>query len=157
MYPNIVIRAALESDVDALADLIARLKRLNGEFDPLLKPAENLLAASKEYVKSKISSPSSVVLVAEVDGRAVGVIVGDVEDRLFYEPRMAGIIREFYVLPEFRRKGLGKRMMSEAMDALRRKGAQMIMADFPALNEISIEFYKKMNFRPIESIYAKEV
>ncbi|KUO85661.1 GNAT family N-acetyltransferase [Thermoproteus sp. CP80] len=157
MYPNIVIRAALESDVDALADLIARLKRLNGEFDPLLKPAENLLAASKEYVKSKISSPSSVVLVAEVDGRAVGVIVGDVEDRLFYEPRMAGIIREFYVLPEFRRKGLGKRMMSEAMDALRRKGAQMIMADFPALNEIAIEFYKKMNFRPIESIYAKEV
>ncbi|KUO86871.1 MAG: GNAT family N-acetyltransferase [Thermoproteus sp.] len=157
MYPNIVIRAALESDVDALADLIARLKRLNGEFDPLLKPAENLLAASKEYVKSKISSPSSVVLVAEVDGRAVGVIVGDVEDRRFYEPRMAGIIREFYVLPEFRRKGLGKRMMSEAMDALRRKGAQMIMADFPALNEIAIEFYKKMNFRPIESIYAKEV
>jgi ribosomal protein S18 acetylase RimI-like enzyme len=157
MYPNIVIRAALESDVDALADLIARLKRLNGEFDPLLKPAENLLAASREYVKSKISSPSSVVLVAEVDGRAVGVIVGDVEDRLFYEPRMAGIIREFYVLPEFRRKGLGKRMMSEAMDALRRKGAQMIMADFPALNEIAIEFYKKMNFRPIESIYAKEV
>ncbi len=157
MYPNIVIRAALESDVDALADLIARLKRLNGEFDPLLKPAENLLAASKEYVKSKISSPSSVVLVAEVDGRAVGVIVGDVEDRRFYEPRMAGIIREFYVLPEFRRKGLGKRMMSEAMDALRRKGAQMIMADFPALNEIAIEFYKKMNFRPIQSIYAKEV
>ncbi|MGC8972970.1 MAG: GNAT family N-acetyltransferase [Thermoproteus sp.] len=157
MYPNIVIRAALESDVDALADLIARLKKLNGEFDPLLRPAENLLAVSKEYIKSKISSPSSVVLVAEIDGRAVGVVVGDVEDRLFYEPRMAGIIREFYILPEFRRKGLGKRMMSEIMDALRRKGAQMIMADFPALNEIAIEFYKKMNFRPIESIYAKEV
>ncbi len=157
MYPNLVIRPALESDVDALADLVARLKRLNGEFDPLLKPAENLLSVSKEYVKSKLASTSSVVLVAEIDGKIVGVVIGDVEDRLFYEPRMAGVIKEFYILPEFRRRGLGKRMMNEIMDALRKKGAQMIMADFPALNEIAIEFYKKMNFRPIESIYAKEM
>ncbi len=157
MYPNLVVRPALESDVDALADLIARLKRLNGEFDPLLKPAENLLSISKEYIKSKISSPNSVVLVAEIEGKVVGVVVGDVEDRLFYEPRMAGVIREFYILPEFRRKGLGKRMMNEVMDALRKKGAQMITAEFPALNEIAIEFYRKMNFRPIESTYAKEM
>ncbi|MEZ0249038.1 MAG: GNAT family N-acetyltransferase [Thermoproteus sp.] len=157
MYPNIVIRAALESDVDAVADLIARLKRLNGEFDPLLKPVDDLVSASKDYAKSKISSPTSVVLVAEIDGKVIGVVVGDVEDRLFYEPRLAGVIREFYILPEFRRKGLGKRMMNEVIDALKRKGAQMIMADFPALNEIAVEFYKKLNFRPIESIYAKEV
>ncbi|MEL9991118.1 MAG: GNAT family N-acetyltransferase [Thermoproteus sp.] len=157
MYPNIVIRAALESDVDAVADLITRLKRLNGEFDPLLKPVDNLASVSKDYVKSKITSPTSVVLVAEVDGRVIGVVIGDVEDRIFYEPRLAGVIREFYILPEFRRKGLGKRMMNEVMDALKRKGAQMIMADFPALNEIAVEFYKKLNFRPVQSIYAKEV
>lgn len=157
MYPSLVIRAALDGDVDALADLVARLKRLNGEFDPLLKPADNLISVSKEYVRSKISSSNSVVLVAEIDGKVVGVVIGDLEDRLFYEPRIAGVIKEFYILPEYRRKGLGKRMLNEIIEALRKKGAQMIMADFPALNEIAIEFYKKMNFRPIESIYAKEV
>ncbi|CCC82120.1 GNAT family N-acetyltransferase [Thermoproteus tenax] len=156
MYPNIVIRLALESDVDAVADLVARLKRLNGEFDPLLKPVDNILSVSKEYVKSKIASSTSVVLVAEVDGKIIGVVIGDIEDRVFYEPRMAGVIREFYILPEYRRKGLGKRMLSEISDSLKRKGAQVIMADFPALNEIAIEFYKRMNFRPVDSVYAKE-
>ncbi|MBP1449674.1 MAG: GNAT family N-acetyltransferase, partial [Thermoproteus sp.] len=137
MYPNVVIRQAIESDVDALADLVARLKRLNGEFDPLLKPVDNILSVAKDYVKSKIASKDSVVLVAEIDGRIVGLILGDVVDRVFYEPRIAGVIREFYIMPEYRRKGLGKRMMSEMADALRRRGAQIIMADFPSLNEIS--------------------
>lgn len=157
MYPNMVIRQAMEGDVDALADLVARLKRLNGEFDPLLKPVDNILSVAKDYIKSKIASKDSVVLVAEIDGRIVGLILGDVEDRVFYEPKIAGVIREFYIMPEYRRKGLGKRMMSEMADALRRRGAQIIMADFPSLNEIAVEFYKKMNFRPIESMYAKEI
>ncbi|MFB6490850.1 MAG: GNAT family N-acetyltransferase [Thermoproteus sp. AZ2] len=156
MYPNVVIRAAVENDVDSIADLVARLKRLNGEFDPLLKPVDNISSVAKEYVKSKISSSSSVVLVAEVDGRIIGAVIGDIEDRLFYEPRISGVIREFYIMPEYRRKGLGKRMMSEVIDAMKRRGAQVILADFPSLNEIAVEFYKKMGFRPVDSVYAKE-
>jgi hypothetical protein len=47
--------------------------------------------------------------------------------------------------------------MIEGVEMLRKKGAEVIMASFPALNEIAINFYKKIGFRPVEYLFAKEV
>ncbi|ABO08005.1 GNAT family N-acetyltransferase [Pyrobaculum calidifontis] len=157
MYPTVVIRPARREDLDAITQLIVRLKRLNAEFDPLLEVVPEIVEASRKYVENALESPSSVVLVAVEGDRIVGVFKGDVEDRIFYKPRYAGVIREFYVLPEYRRKGIGKRLMMEGIELLRKKGAELIMASFPALNEIAVNFYKKMNFRPIEYLFAKEI
>ena len=157
MYPTVVIRPARREDLDAITQLIVRLKRLNAEFDPLLEVVPEIVEASRKYVENALESPSSVVLVAVEGDRIVGVFKGDVEDRIFYKPRYAGVIREFYVLPEYRRKGIGKRLMMEGIELLRKKGAELIMASFPALNEIAVNFYKKMNFRPIEYLFAKGI
>jgi len=157
MYPTVVIRPARKEDLDAITQLIVRLKRLNAEFDPLLEVAPEIVELSRKYVENALESPSSVVLVAVEGDKIVGVFKGDVEDRIFYKPRYAGVIREFYVLPEYRRKGIGKRLMMEGIELLRKKGAELIMASFPALNEIAVNFYKKMNFRPIEYLFAKEI
>jgi len=157
MYPTVVIRPARKEDLDAITQLIVRLKRLNAEFDPLLEVAPEIVELSRKYVENALESPSSVVLVAVEGDKIVGVFKGDVEDRIFYKPRYAGVIREFYILPEYRRKGIGKRFMMEGIELLRKKGAELIMASFPALNEIAVNFYKKMNFRPIEYLFAKEI
>jgi len=157
MYPTVVIRPARKEDLDAITQLIVRLKRLNAEFDPLLEVAPEIVEVSRKYVENALESPSSVLLVAVEGDKIVGVFKGDVEDRIFYKPRYAGVIREFYILPEYRRKGIGKRLMMEGIELLRKKGAELIMASFPALNEIAVNFYKKMNFRPIEYLFAKEI
>jgi len=157
MYPTVVIRPARREDLDAITQLIVRLKRLNAEFDPLLEVAPEVVEVSRKYVENALESPSSVVLIAVEGDKIVGVFKGDVEDRIFYKPRYAGVIREFYILPEYRRKGIGKRLMMEGIELLRKKGAELIMASFPALNEIAVNFYKKMNFRPIEYLFAKEI
>jgi len=157
MYPTVVIRPARREDLDAITQLIVRLKRLNAEFDPLLEVVPEIVEVSHKYVENALESPSSVLLVAVDGDKVVGVFKGDVEDRIFYKPRFAGVIREFYVLPEYRRKGIGKRLMMEGIELLRKKGAELIMASFPALNEIAVNFYKKMNFRPIEYLFAKEI
>ena len=157
MYPTVVIRPARREDLDAITQLIVRLKRLNAEFDPLLEVVPDIVEVSRKYVENALESPSSVVLVAVEGDKVVGVFKGDVEDRIFYKPRYAGVIREFYVLPEYRRKGIGKRLMMEGIEHLRKKGAELILAAFPALNEIAVNFYKKMKFRPIEYLFAKEI
>jgi ribosomal protein S18 acetylase RimI-like enzyme len=157
MYPSIVIRLATKEDLDSATQLVVRLKRLNAEFDPLLEVVPDIEQAARKYLENAMASSTSVLLVAVEGTKIVGLLKGDVEDRIFYRPKYAGIIREFYVLPEYRRKGIGKRLMMEGVEQLRKKGAEVIMASFPALNEIVINFYKKIGFRPVEYLFAKEV
>ncbi|MCX8137845.1 GNAT family N-acetyltransferase [Pyrobaculum aerophilum] len=157
MYPTVVIRLATKEDLDSAVQLVVRLKRLNAEFDPMLEVVPDIEQAARKYLENALNSPSSVLLVAAEGSKVVGLLKGDVEDRIFYKPRYAGVIKEFYILPEYRRKGIGKRLMMEGVEQLRKKGAEIIMASFPALNEIAINFYKKMGFRPIEYLFAKEV
>jgi len=157
MYPSVVIRPATKEDLDSAIQLVIRLKRLNAEFDPLLEVAPDIEQTARKYLENAMVSSTSVLLVAVEGTKVIGLLKGDVEDRIFYRPKYAGIIREFYVLPEYRRKGIGKRLMMEGVEQLRKKGAEVIMASFPALNEIAINFYKKMGFRPVEYLFAKEV
>lgn len=156
MYPTIVIRTAVREDLEAVTRLVVRLKRLNAEFDPMLEIAPDIEEVTRKYLEEALSTPNSVLLVAIEDSKVVGILKGDVVDRIFYKPKYVGVIKEFYILPEYRRKGIGKRLMVEGISQLRKKGAEAIMASFPALNEIAINFYKKMGFRPIEYLFAKE-
>lgn len=148
-------RRATLADLDRLVDLNVRLKRLNEEFDPLLKIRDDIHEISRKYLSEAISSPNSIVVVAEDNGRVVGFLKADIRERIFYKPKTEGNIVEFYLLPEYRRKGIGAAFLEYAMDLLRQR-AEIITAEFPSLNEIAVEFYTRLKFRGIVSIYARE-
>ncbi len=152
---DIEIRDAKPEDINSVVELVIRLKRLNEEFDPLFKTRDDIAIHTKEYVESALGSESSVIVVAERKGKVVGVVKADIVDRIFYEPRIEGRIRELYVLPEFRRNGLGKRLIEAIIDRLKNR-VDMITAEFPTLNEIAVRFYNKLGFRSIMSNYAIE-
>jgi ribosomal protein S18 acetylase RimI-like enzyme len=150
-----IFRPAQPSDLDRLVDLNIRLKRLNEEFDPLLKIRDDIQDISRKYLSDAMSSPNSLVVVAEDDGRVVGFIKADVRERIFYKPKMEGNIVEFYLLPEYRRKGLGASFLEYTIELLKER-AEIITAEFPSLNEIATKFYTRLRFRSIISVYARE-
>ncbi len=152
---QVVFRKAEPRDIASLIDLNIRLKRLNEEFDPLLRVRGDIAEISRKYFENAINSSDSLVAVAEDGGRVVGFIKADIRERLFYEPRIEGNIVEFYLLPEYRRKGIGARLLDYAVKLLKEK-AEIITAEFPSLNEIAVEFYTRRGFRGIVSIYARE-
>lgn len=153
---GIKIREGAEKDVEEIASLLIRLKRLNGEFDPLLKVRGDALEKAKDLARKALKERDDLVLVAEKKGKVVGLINATLREREFYEPRLEGAIIDFYVLPEFRRTGLGKRIMNEAVKKLKSRGAEIITAEFPSQNRIASSFYEKLGFRAIVSIYAKQ-
>ncbi|MDA4111703.1 MAG: GNAT family N-acetyltransferase [Thaumarchaeota archaeon] len=152
---EVVIRDIKTEEIGRAAELIAKLKRLNGEFDPLLKTAEKLDDDALRTVKKAMANEDSVVLVASSSGRVVGVVKADIKDRTYYEPRIEGAIVEFYILPEFRRGSLGRDLLSSITDRLKKKGAELITAEFPSQNEIAKRFYTKLGFRSLTNVYAK--
>ncbi|GGP20501.1 N-acyltransferase [Thermocladium modestius] len=154
----ITIREAGEKDMDKMVDLVVRLKRLNEEFDPLFKVSNDAAEQAKKYLEECSSNKDrKLLMIAETDsGDVVGIVVAEIRRRLFYEPSIEGVITDFYVMPEWRRKGVGKQMMDKAIALLKSKGAQLISAEFPAQNQIAVNFYKKYGFRPLTNIYVKE-
>jgi ribosomal protein S18 acetylase RimI-like enzyme len=76
-------------------------------------------------------------------------------ERIFYEPNMEGFITDFYILPEYRRKALGNEVLKRASFDLKKMGAQIIVADVPARNEIANNFYAKRGFRALSSLFGK--
>lgn len=144
-----------KEEVSKASELLARLKRLNGEFDPLLKTSGSLEKEARTALEQAIEDNNSIVMVALDQSKVVGLVKGVLGDRVFYEPRKEGAIVEFYILPEYRRRTLGKELISEASLQLRKKGAELITAEFPSQNEIAKNFYEKLGFRSLTNVYAK--
>jgi len=155
------LRAATAKDVPALVPLLVRLKRLNEEFDPLLKVREDVESQAEEILKRDVTNPNAVLLAAEGVGadkdKVVGVVRALVRERPFYTPEREGVIVDIYMLPLYRRKGVGEFLLREVTARLKEKGAGVVTAEFPTQNEIAVRFYAKRGFRPITSLHARSV
>lgn len=152
---EVIFRKAEEKDIPKLVELNIRLKRLNEEFDPLFRMRQDIAEKSREYLEAAIKSNNSLVIVAENNNKVVGFIKADIKERIFYEPRVEGNIVEFYLLPEYRRKKIGAAMLDYMIKQLKDR-VEIITAEFPALNEIAVEFYTRLGFRAIVSTFARE-
>jgi ribosomal protein S18 acetylase RimI-like enzyme len=151
-----VIREAKSGDVKEAAELIVRMKRLNGEFDPLFKVVDGAQTVAVEYLNASMAGGNMFVLVATKGEKVFGVLRAEVKDRPFYVPSKEGNITDFYILPEVRRKDVGREIIQRASEKLKSMGAEMIVAEFPAQNAIAVRFYSKRGFRALVHIFAIE-
>ena len=149
------IRHASEADVQPVADLIVRTKKLNNEFDPMFAVVEDLREKAVTYATETVDQRGKLMLVAVAGNKVVGVIRAEMRRRAFYEPSKEGFITEFYILPEYRRKALGNEMLRRTFSELKKNGAQIIVADVPSQNEIAVRFYTKRGFRSLNQFFGK--
>ncbi len=83
-----------------------------------------------EYWKRKIElsefRPPLASLVAEIDGKVIGFILGDVSGWEFGVPDNTGVIETVGVHPEFQRKGIARLLAEELIRSFRLNGVQTI-------------------------------
>ncbi|BAB59924.1 N-terminal acetyltransferase complex subunit [ARD1] [Thermoplasma volcanium GSS1] len=144
-----------KEDMESVMDQLLRLKRLNSEFDCIFNVSEQSKADIEKYINKIMNSDDHVLLVAELDNKITGILFADILFRIYYEPKYEARIREFYVMPEYRRNGIGKKLIDALKRELDPKGITFITAEFPALNLIAQNFYKKIGYREIVTIYGQ--
>ena len=153
------LRAATLDDVPALVPLVLRLKSLNEEFDPLLKVRKDAEKMAAEVLTRDIKDPDAIVLATEGVGadkdRIVGVVRARIRERPFYAPEREGVILDIYLLPLYRRHGVGEYLLEEVTKAVKAKGAGVLTAEFPIQNHIAASFYNKRGFRPTMGLYSR--
>jgi ribosomal protein S18 acetylase RimI-like enzyme len=103
-----LVREATRADVSAVLELWAQARS-----------AAAVTPDDAESVQRLIERSS--LLVAEVDGRVVGALVVGWDG-------WRGNMYRLAVLPEFRRRGIGRRLVEAGHDSLRAQGARRVTA-----------------------------
>jgi len=157
MYePGVTIRRATQADVESLAKLIARFYLFNEEFDPAMEAASDIKEKALEVARARVER-SDLLLVATYEGRVIGYVYGVVAENPLLARRKIGVLRELYVIPEERGRGVATMLIEYAMRELSAKGVHYVAVEFPARNIVAKKFYEKLGFREYTSIYLKEV
>ncbi|EQD56361.1 GCN5-related N-acetyltransferase, partial [mine drainage metagenome] len=103
MADEVKIRKARLEDIDSIADLMYRLKKLNEEFDTNFEVSANARERIVSGLKESVpDSKSCLLLVGTVGHKVVSVIKADLRERKFYDPPIDVRITDFYILPEER-------------------------------------------------------
>lgn len=99
-----------------------------------------------EMLEEDISSPLSVFVCSEDNGRTVSFALGRVAAD-------EGEVFRIATLPEYQRRGLGAGMLSELLGKMREKGAAVCFLEVRSRNTPAIALYRKAGF---ESVYVRK-
>ena len=158
---NLTIRRAASSDVERIVELRLLLQEHAEKSNPLIwritEEGKNLL---KQKVENELGNSNIEVLLAEAEGKTIGFVQGEVACRSDHTPRIVGQISLMYVVKQFRRKGVGKRLMKELRKFFSSSKAEDLTVRYIIGNKEAEGFWKKLGFEPIIStsgVYPKEL
>ena len=96
---------------------------------------------TREGLAQELRNPQAHFLVAEAGGKIVGYIG-------VQEICGEGYVTNVAVLPEYRRNGIGERLVRAAVDGARARGCEFLSLEVRVGNETAIRLYEKLGFRP---------
>lgn len=149
------------ADLPAMERFIAALYDAERQLDPRLSPGIDLAADGLKRMLSDVADGKGLVLMARADGTNVGfgcVLIDDHRDPSYVEAvRRRAYVSYLYVANEWRRKGIGRRLL-EAMEAEAKRGrCARLVIRYKAANVAAGRIYEAAGFRPDEQIVSKSI
>jgi len=158
---NLTIRRAASSDVERIVELRLLLQEHAEKSNPLIwritKEGKKLL---KQKVESDLADSNIQVLLAEADGEIIGYVQGEVTRRSDHMPATVGQVSLMFVLKQFRRKGVGRRLVKELCKFFGSNKAEDLTVRYIIGNREAEGFWRKLGFEPIittSSTHPKEL
>ena len=148
---TVTIRPAAPADIEALGRLGAMLVQVHHAFDPrrFIAPTPQTPGRYGGFLAGQLKRKDALVLAAEEDGAVVGYAYAGLEGNDWLTLRgPAGVIYDLMVDPARRRRGVGLRLLTETIDALRRLGAPQVMLSTAQPNAAAQKLFAKAGFRP---------
>ena len=131
---QIIIRAIRPSDLEAIVEIDAKV---------LGKVRRDYWDTKLELMDSRSPMAS---LVADVDGRVVGFVLGDASGWEYRVPDTTGFIDTIGVDPAFQRRGVARLLVREMIDHLRKVGVHTVSTHVNWRDGDLLRFFDKMGF-----------
>lgn len=145
---KITIKKLTSSDWKTYKEL--RLQMLTEEPQAYSQTLEELEKRSDKEWEEKTQADNMIILAVWLDGKLAGM------NGLFYEEKDVVAIWGMFVREEFRGMGLGKRLMQEIENEIRKDGGvKKIQVSVTSSQAAAFELYKKLGFREIKRMSNK--
>lgn len=105
-----------------------------------------------EEIRKKTSRDPDLFLVAEIDGKMVGTVIGGFDGR-------RGMIYHLAVTQDVRERGIGTLLMNEVEFRLKAKGCVRCYLLVTNENTVAMEFYRKRGWQNMDhvQIFGKDL
>jgi ribosomal protein S18 acetylase RimI-like enzyme len=108
--------------------------------------------AMKQWLNTRFRQVNGLGFVAEINGVIAGFLIGRIDDwesiPPVIEPRRIGIIDAVYVSENFRRQGIGSRLIDTAIERMRAAKAVAVETIYDAWNDGSAQAWHRAEFAP---------
>ena len=128
---NITIREARAGDEAEIVKLVLELSKNMGEQSPI----------TEAYVVSYLSMPGNGVLLAEAEGKTLGMLSYSVRHNLYHAAGSC-LVEELIVKETERGKGVGSALLSSLLEQMQTMGCAEVSVTTMPDNAHAIEFYK---------------
>ncbi len=147
---SLIIREARLEDAEAILSVLSEVA--SEENLLLLDKGEYDMRLEKRHILSAKSGGKTLILVAEVDGKVVGV--GEVKIGEFKKNSHTAELG-LAVIKEFRGLGVGKALMKEMLSRAEKKGVEKVWLSVFSTNNAAIRLYQKFGF-VVEGVRKKQ-
>lgn len=155
-----LIREYRQEDVPALEECIVELQEFERKIESNRRKGTSVSQKYLEKVLKNCKQQSGNIFVAEENGKVVGfcsVWLEKKPEELISTLKEYAYISDCILLPDFRRKGLGKSLLNAAEKHAIKTGMKTIIVGVLAKNTGAIEVYKKAGFEDYEMLLRKKV
>jgi GNAT superfamily N-acetyltransferase len=136
---KIRIREARESDLLTIGQLTLELIETMGDTEGI---DIKLIA---ENCRDLLSEANSYILVAEIEGIIVGFVNFTTRKTILHRG-LSGLIDELIIAKGYRGKGIGKQLLSSAIEKSRQLGCCEVEVSTEKTNIKAREFYRQCGF-----------
>jgi len=143
------IRIAKPEDFTIIQKLCDELYKDNESFDQHLDTNWSFSKNGIDYFKKVLSAKDHCCLLAEIDGRPAGFLLGGPK-KLDYRIVSMAEIQNIGVSRDYRSLGIGTSLISRFRQWSREHGYQQIYVAAYYLNTRAVVFYKRQGLTPLD-------
>jgi len=136
---DIIIREVKESDLLTIKQLTLELIEAMGDTEGI---DIKLIA---ENCQNFLSEVNSYILVAEIEGIVVGFVNFTTRKTILHRG-LSGLIDELIIAKSYRGKGIGRQLLSSAIEKSRQLGCCEVEVSTEKTNIKAREFYRQCGF-----------
>ncbi len=157
MQSSLNIRRGTPEDIPRIKQSLIDSWIEHAKNEPELLDEERMKASNVEgYYKAAFDNPNCHILVAEQDGNFAGFIRADIQEiHNFFKHNRILYLDDVYVLPEYRKRGVARFLLTEVETIAREAGIRRLQGRVYTFNKPIQSLLRELGYHSPHAIWDK--